>query len=192
MIGADEVLLARRIHRGDLVARNTLVMANLALAKWVAKRMTCRVHGPGCDDLQAAAFVGLCEAADHYDPERHGGARFSSYAVPAIRDACARCCGGINPAGGVGRSVPTVRPNKLREPAEAAPPEDPILRADLESLGFAEQYVLRRRYGIGAGPAQSLRAIAAELGVPLRMVARIHRKGLAGLRQRYLARHRAW
>ena len=186
----DERALAARIRQGDLVARNILVQANFALAKMVASRLTCRVHGRGCDDLMAAAFVGLCQAADRYDPAAHGNPRFATYAVPVIRHECSRSCGRINPAGGVGRSAPTVALGHTPEPKESPRP-DPILVADLESLSFARAFVIRRHYGIGGGDPQTLQAIAAELGVSVRTVRRIHQESLEILRLRFLARQNA-
>jgi RNA polymerase primary sigma factor len=86
---SDEMLLARRIARGDMRAKQQLVEANLGLVHAVARRF----HGSGVplDDLVQEGTIGLTRAAELFDPEQ--GARFSTYAAwwirRSIRDAIA-------------------------------------------------------------------------------------------------------
>jgi RNA polymerase primary sigma factor len=75
---AEEYDLAIRIKAGDLVARETLIVANLGLAVSIAKRYYS--HGATLDDLIQEGSRGLIYAADRYDPETHN-ARFSTYAA---------------------------------------------------------------------------------------------------------------
>jgi len=60
--------------------REKLITENLGLVRAAAHRF--RGRGIDYDDLYQAGCVGLCKAADGFDPER--GLRFSTYAVPAI------------------------------------------------------------------------------------------------------------
>jgi len=86
---SDELMLARRIARGDERAKQRLVESNLGLVHAVARRS----HGSGVplDDLVQEGTIGLTRAAELFDPER--GVRFSTYAAwwirRAIRDAIA-------------------------------------------------------------------------------------------------------
>ena len=85
----DEVLLARRIARGDIGAKQAMVESNLGLVHAVAR--TFHVSGVPLEDLVQEGTVGLTRAAELFDPDR--GAKFSTYAGwwirRSIRDAIA-------------------------------------------------------------------------------------------------------
>ncbi len=71
----------RRVKARGLKARDELVMHNLALGIYFAKRSAGKAPW---EDLEAAAYHGLVDAANEYDPDTHG-TRFSSYAQYHIR-----------------------------------------------------------------------------------------------------------
>lgn len=79
----QEIELARRWRRdGDRSARDELVARNVGLAFWVAKTYVAgrRLDGSDAEDLRQQAVLGLCRAADLYDPDEHPGIRFNTYA----------------------------------------------------------------------------------------------------------------
>jgi RNA polymerase primary sigma factor len=79
----EERRLARAIERGDLAAKDRLVRCNLRLVASVARRHVGR--GLPMEDLLQEGVVGLIRAAEKFDWRR--GTRFSTYAVPWIRQA---------------------------------------------------------------------------------------------------------
>jgi RNA polymerase primary sigma factor len=81
--GEEQLSLARRMRRGDAIAREELIRGNLRFAFSVAKQYQHR--GLPLADLVSEANVGLCHAADKYDPEL--GVKFISYAVWWIKQA---------------------------------------------------------------------------------------------------------
>jgi len=86
---SDEMMLARRIAQGDMLAKQRMVESNLGLVYAIATTF----HGSGVslDDLVQEGTIGLTRAAERFDPDR--GAKFSTYAAwwirRSIRDAIA-------------------------------------------------------------------------------------------------------
>src|SRR3954462_10264897 len=144
LTAADERRLARLIERGDLQAKDRLGSSNLRLVASVARRHVGR--GLPMEDLLQEGVVGLIRAAEKYDWRR--GTRFSTYAVPWIRQAIA---GGL---ANTGRLIRLPAPQHLQA----------------ERLARAERSLLER----GAGDP-GLAELAAAAGLPEAAVVRIRR-----------------
>jgi RNA polymerase primary sigma factor len=86
LTAVEEVALARRIERGDEVARRKLIEANLRLVVSVAKRHVGR--GMPLLDLIQEGNLGLMRAVEKFDYRR--GFKFSTYATWWIRQAITR------------------------------------------------------------------------------------------------------
>jgi RNA polymerase primary sigma factor len=87
LLNAEEELeLGRRIQKGDFVARERMVSANLRLVVKIAKRYLGR--GVELDDLISEGNLGLVHAAEYYDPEV--GVRFSTYCQYWIKQSMDR------------------------------------------------------------------------------------------------------
>ena len=79
----EEVDLARRIHSGDLNARDRLINANLRFVVSVSKQY--QNQGMSLPDMINEGNLGLIKAAERYDETR--GFKFISYAVWWIRQS---------------------------------------------------------------------------------------------------------
>jgi RNA polymerase primary sigma factor len=86
LTAAEEVVLAKRVERGDPAAKERMITCNLRLVVANAKRY--RGHGVPFGDLIQEGTIGLNRAVEKFDWRK--GFKFSTYATWWIRQACQR------------------------------------------------------------------------------------------------------
>jgi RNA polymerase sigma factor (sigma-70 family) len=155
--------------------------AHEGLVRWVVRQQGR--SGLTFEAALHAGRIGLWQALIHYDPAR--GARFSSYAVPAIRHAVWAA---------VAQHRAEARRSGRGGAIGAAPGEDLAERVDrgaaVIALGAAVSQLPRpwRRvvvwhYGFDGEPPRTFAAIGARLGVSRQRAQQLHAAAIAWLAQ---------
>jgi RNA polymerase primary sigma factor len=90
LTAAEEVVLAKRVERGDAEAKERMINANLRLVVSIAKRY--RGRGVPFGDLIQDGVIGLNRAVEKFDYRK--GFKFSTYATWWIRQAVQRSVAG--------------------------------------------------------------------------------------------------
>jgi RNA polymerase primary sigma factor len=90
LTAAEEVMLAKRIERGDAEAKERMINSNLRLVVSIAKRY--RGNGVPFLDLIQDGVIGLNRAVEKFDWRK--GFKFSTYATWWIRQAVQRSISG--------------------------------------------------------------------------------------------------
>jgi RNA polymerase primary sigma factor len=142
---AEEIMLARRIERGDLQAKQRMVESNVRLVHAVARAY--RGSGVPFADLVQEGTIGLVRAAERFDHRR--GVKFSTYAVWWIR-----------------RSIldAMASSNVIRMPAKARQQLAAVRRAEAElkrvKVRGASDAAIAERTQLSATTVRSLREAA--------------------------------
>ena len=122
LTAAEEVELAKRIERGDMVAKERMITSNLRLVVSIAKRY--QTQGITLGDLVQEGVIGLIRATEKFDWRK--GFKFSTYATWWIRQAVQR---------GVANKARTIR-----IPVHVVEREQKVSRTERElsaKLGYA-------------------------------------------------------
>ena len=186
--------LLRRMHDGDAAAREELIMGNMRLVIYVAKKF----KGHDLDDVVAAGSIGLMQAVDNFSVERDN---FASFAQTCIYNAILRtywqnerrhrqCLSLDAPVmDGVidGEDVETHL--DLLE-ADDDTEEEAQLRINLETLERAldflndeERDFIERRYGLNGRERETQAALGEERGFSKESASKYEAKVVAKMRR---------
>lgn len=191
---AEEKALLARMAAGEADARDALILHNLRLVVYLAKKY--ENSGVPAEDLISIGTIGLIKAVESFDCTKK--IRFSTYAARCIENEMRMHLRHI-------RRSPTAL--SMQEPIEAARdgsaltvmdviPDDFALdehfeqqdegrrlRRLVDTLTARERQVILLRYGLGGQPPLTQQQAAALLGISRSYVSRIEKRALELLRR---------
>ena len=192
----EEQAVFARLHQGDTAARETLIVHNLRLVVYIAKKFES--SGLGLEDLISIGTIGLIKAVITFDPEK--GNRLAAYASRCVenevlmylraRKKCSHEISLYEPIG-TDREGNEVNLYDIIESTETDIPERIHLKDNIQKLyeklenelSPREKLVLKMRYGLYQGEEYTQREIAAQLGISRSYVSRIEKNAIGKLRQ---------
>jgi RNA polymerase sigma factor (sigma-70 family) len=153
--------------------RERLISKHLSRARALASRF--RGRGVELEDLHQEAALGLCVAADRFDPEANPGVPFWAYVRFEVLDRVTAAVSAVPPA------------NQLGYDPEAPAPDAHLERAAgdlwyaLDSLSDRDRAIVIRRWGLDGGPLAGPLELASEFGLGYRRVHQILQQALQAI-----------
>jgi RNA polymerase sporulation-specific sigma factor len=187
----------KRMHGGDMEARDELIEHNLRLVAHIIKKY----YANSCeqDDLISIGTIGLIKAIDTFDSSK--GIRLSSYAARCIENevlmyfrSAKKNAQNIS----INEPIDTDKDGNALTLMDMMASEDDILenldgkikteqlqKYIKEALTPREQSIIRLRYGLGGSEPMTQRKVAQKLGISRSYVSRIEKKSLAALCRKF-------
>ena len=186
----------RRLSEGDEKARNVLIEHNLRLVAHISRKF--ENTGIDKDDLISIGTIGLIKGVNTFQLGK--GSRLSTYAARCIENEILMHLRSVKNSKteiSLYESVGTDKEGneitfldllgtngeEVFDRVEQVEEKD-SLHKNMDVLTPKERYVLRLRYGLFGGSAQTQREIAKGLGISRSYVSRIEKKAIDKLRER--------
>ncbi len=194
-LGAAEELEAFRAHKkGDMQAREKLILHNLRLVSHIVRKYYGTAKN--AEDLVSIGTIGLVKAVDTFDPEN--GARFATYAAKCIQNEILmhfRSQKKFTQEVSIHETIDVDRDgNPLTYMDVIATDDNIIEETDVKMkqltvrrlvdtvLDERERQIVILRYGLGGEDPRTQREVAHLLGISRSYVSRIEKAALETLR----------
>lgn len=194
----EEQAVFARLHQGDTAARETLIVHNLRLVVYIAKKFES--SGLGLEDLISIGTIGLIKAVETFCPDKK--IKLATYASRCIENEIlmvlrknAQLRGEISidePLSSDWDGNELLLSDILGTDADAVsrPLEDDAERAMLlraiETLGERDRQIILLRFGIGGAREATQKEVADLLGISQSYISRLEKRIIAHLRQEML------
>lgn len=191
----EETEIMRRIEQGDESARESLIVHNLRLVVYIAKKF--ENSGVGVEDLVSIGTIGLIKAVNTFCPSRN--IKLATYASRCIENEILMYLRKIN---GMKSEVSIDEPlntdwdgnELLLSDVLGSDPdivnrdieledEKNLLTATLEKLNGREKVIMKMRFGIGGEKEHTQKEVADILGISQSYISRLEKKIIQRLKK---------
>lgn len=191
----EEAEIMRRIEQGDESAREPLIVHNLRLVVYIAKKF--ENSGVGVEDLVSIGTIGLIKAVNTFCPSRN--IKLATYASRCIENEILMYLRKIN---GMKSEVSIDEPlntdwdgnELLLSDVLGSDPdivnrdieledEKNLLTATLEKLNGREKVIMKMRFGIGGEKEHTQKEVADILGISQSYISRLEKKIIQRLKK---------
>lgn len=191
----EETEIMRRIEQGDESAREPLIVHNLRLVVYIAKKF--ENSGVGVEDLVSIGTIGLIKAVNTFCPSRN--IKLATYASRCIENEILMYLRKIN---GMKSEVSIDEPlntdwdgnELLLSDVLGSDPdivnrdieledEKNLLTATLEKLNGREKVIMKMRFGIGGEKEHTQKEVADILGISQSYISRLEKKIIQRLKK---------
>ena len=191
----EEQAVFARLHQGDTAARETLIVHNLRLVVYIAKKFES--SGLGLEDLISIGTIGLIKAVETFCPDKK--IKLATYASRCIENEIlmvlrknAQLRGEISidePLSSdwdgnelllsdvLGTDGDTV----MRPMEEDV--EQQLLREALARLPERDRYIVSLRFGLGGRPEKTQKEVADLMGISQSYISRLEKRIMQRLRR---------
>ena len=190
---AEEKALLARMAAGEADARDALILHNLRLVVYLAKKY--ENSGVPAEDLISIGTIGLIKAVNTFQPDKK--IRLATYASRCIENEILmhfRAQRKLQGEVSLSEAIETDKAGNalylqdvvgaddtMQEDLEGREDQRLIRRLVGECLTPREADVIRRRYGLDGHPPQTQRQVAAAYGISRSYVSRIEKRALEKL-----------
>lgn len=191
----EEQAVFARLHQGDTAARETLIVHNLRLVVYIAKKFES--SGLGLEDLISIGTIGLIKGVSSYRPEK--GTRLATYAAKCVENEILmyfRSRKKLQGEVSLNDSLDSDADGESLYLMDVVGVEDTmyldiqdrddclrVRRLVHECLTEREKEVIISRYGLGGRMPHTQREVAKKLGISRSYVSRIEKRALQKLEE---------
>lgn len=191
----EESELMKRIETGDETAREPLIVHNLRLVVYIAKKF--ENSGVGVEDLISIGTIGLIKAVKTFCPSRN--IKLATYASRCIENEILMYLRKISPLHAevsideplnvdwdgnelllsdvLGSEPDTVNVGIEQED------ERNLLRRTVDKLDERERLIMKMRFGIGGGREHTQKEVADKLGISQSYISRLEKRIIERLKE---------
>lgn len=192
---SEEAQVLRRVAEGDPSARDVLIVRNLRLVVYIAKKFES--PGAGAEDLISIGTIGLIKAVNTFSPEKN--IKLATYASRCIENEILMF---LRKSSQLKNEVSIDEPlntdydgNELllcdilgSDPDEVntgieAESERCQVRAAVSQLGERECRIMELRFGLGGKKEHTQKQVADMLGISQSYISRLEKKIIGQLKQ---------
>ena len=191
----EESDIMRRIEEGDESAREPLIVHNLRLVVYIAKKF--ENSGVGVEDLVSIGTIGLIKAVNTFCPSRN--IKLATYASRCIENEILmylRKINGMKSEVSIDEPLNTdwdgnelllsdvlgSEPDIVNRDIELED-EKNLLTATLEKLNGREKVIMKMRFGIGGEKEHTQKEVADILGISQSYISRLEKKIIQRLKK---------